>query len=475
VRPSLRSRPLAGLADWCAVDVSAELEPGISSLGQTRTAAELAESAGTGQRLSLMHIGLDGRLKVLDFFPTSSAVFRDILEGGERVDASGIFPGCCPGGRSDVLLRPRVWTAFEDPFSSPPAIAVLCSHLGSDGLAYPVSPDSIVRAAEQRVREQLGVELWAHAEVEFFFGRIQGPSAATREGPSDSCVADDGYQATRPIVFGETARRRAHELLSKMCVRVKYAHAEAGHITALESGGIAWEQHEIELALTPLSQAADAVALTQWVVRQVAEDAGLLCSFDPVVCAGHAGNGLHIHFAALRDGRFVEVLGPPEAPAEEASWLIAGLVQRAGAFMAYGNRVPGSFARLTQGREAPQDVSWGVSDRHALIRIPIRPRTETGRLTGAPTVELRLPDGSAHPHLLLATAAYAFVEGARTQDRESLLDRSRVGGPGPDPLPHDPREVAAALEHWRPHLTEDHLFPQRLLDATVAELRQRDA
>ena len=42
---------------------------------------------------------------------------RDILEGGERADGSSLFRGLGLHGASDILLRPRLETAFLDPFS----------------------------------------------------------------------------------------------------------------------------------------------------------------------------------------------------------------------------------------------------------------------------------------------------------------------------------------------------------------------
>jgi glutamine synthetase len=441
---------------------------------RTWTSAELAAAAyGVVERVSLMHVGLDGRLKVLDFCPTSAAQLVDILEGGERADASSLFLGDAPTGRSDVLLRPRIETAFEDPFSARPALALLCSHRGADGLPFAESPDSIVRTAERKVREQLGIELWAHAEVEFFLGRPEGsPSGRAWTEPIPPGTVDDAYHATRPFVFGEAERRRAQTTLSNMGIGIKYAHAEVGHIPPSETGGIAWEQHEIELALAPLARAADAVVLTQWVLRQVADNAGLLCSFEPVVRPGHACNGLHFHFAARRDGRFLDPIGIDESLGEEASWLVAGLVQVAGALMAFGNRSPDSFIRLTQGREAPQRISWGVSDRHALIRIPLRPGTDTGRPTGAPTIEFRLPDGSAQPHLLLAAGASAFLLGKRTSNRVRLLSDTRIGTGRGFPLPQTPEAVADELERWRSLFVEDGVFPSPLLDLIITGLRR---
>ena len=219
--------------------------------------------------VSLMHVGSDGWLKTLDFVPRSESHLRDVIEGGERADGSSIFAGTgIRAGASDILLRPRVASAFLDPFSKVPALVLLCSHAGRDGRPLPESPDTIVRAAFARVRAELGVELQALGEVEYFL--------AKRTSEEDFYGADDrGYHASSPFVFGERLRRTALAVLADIGVPIKYGHSEVGYIPATESDDSIWEQHEIEMALSPLPDAAEGVVLTQWVLRNLAHQSGM--------------------------------------------------------------------------------------------------------------------------------------------------------------------------------------------------------
>jgi len=174
------------------------------------------------------------------------------------------------------VLRPRLSTAFLDPFASLPTLAMMCSHAGRDGKPLPQSPDTIVQAAHERLRRETGVELFAHGEVEYFL--------AKRSEEKDIYGASErGYHATAPFVFGESLRRRALALLAEIGVPVKYAHSEVGYVEAGEADGLIWEQHEIELALAPLPQAADGVVLAQWVLRNLAHRDGMRVSFDPIL------------------------------------------------------------------------------------------------------------------------------------------------------------------------------------------------
>jgi glutamine synthetase len=426
---------------------------------------------GHGVRLvSLMHVGGDGWLKALDFVPRSREHLRDILSGGERADGSSLFVGLgLEVGASDILLRPRVETAFLDPFAAQPTLVLLCGHAGRDGVRLPQSPDSIVRQAAERLTRELGVELHALGEVEYFLGR--------RAGEEDVYGANDrGYHATSPFVFGEALRREAMALLAEIGVPVKYGHSEVGYVQATENDGIIWEQHEIELGLAPLATAADAVVLTQWTLRNLAHRGGMRCSFDPILRRGHAGTGLHFHFSPVRNGEHLGGRGADGALSPPAQWLIAGLVRMGGALMAFGNRTEGSLIRLTQAREAPNAIVWGEFDRSALVRLPIVVTTEDGRRVSPPTIEFRLPDGSTHPHLLLAGVAQAMIEARGGTDVEALLERTSVtalrrGAGAATPVPTRFLEVAEALKAGRAALEAGGVFPPVLLDRLIERLR----
>ncbi len=411
------------------------------------------------QVVSLLHVGGDGRLKTLDFVPRDFTHLRAILHGGERADGSSLFADTgLRGAASDIALRPRIGSAFLDPFSEVPTLALLCAHLGRDGAPLPESPDTIVRRAAQRVREVAGFDLDAHGEVEYFLGRPAHAGADER--------ADRGYHAASPWVFGQELRRRAMTILTAMGVPLKYGHSEVGHIAAGEGDGNIWEQHEIELALAPLAQAADAIVLTQWVLENLAARAGWRCSFAPIVRAGHAGSGLHVHLSARRGAAADRVLDDGGALTADAAAIVAGLVDGGAALMAFGNRVPASFVRLTQGKESPAGVTWGASNRHALVRIPFLAKDARGVALATPTVEFRLADGSAHPHLLLAGIAQTACAGAAldTATRDTLLRGTQANGGAPRlQLPRDAAGIAAAVARSREMLEAGGVFPAGLL------------
>ncbi|MBZ5496472.1 MAG: glutamine synthetase beta-grasp domain-containing protein [Acidobacteriia bacterium] len=423
--------------------------------------------------VSLMHVGGDGWLKTLDFVPRDLQHLQDILEGGERADGSSLFAGKgIREGTSDMLLRPRVESAFLDPFSPSPTLVLMCLHLGQDGGPLRESPDAILRRSYEHLRATTGVDLWALGEVEYFLGK--------HASESDIYGADErGYHASSPFVFGQTLRRQALVTLAEIGVRVKYGHSEVGYIAATEADDMIWEQHEVELALTPLPQAAESVALTQWVLRNLVHQHGMRCSFDPILRKGHAGSGLHFHLSPMVDGKHAGRSSGAEQLSAPGKWLVAGLVQFGSALMAFGNRSAGSFVRLSQAKEAPTAITWGAYDRHALVRLPLIATTAEGRVVSPPTIEFRLPDGSAHPHLLLAGVAQAMFAGRLTPDLDALLARTSSSSVTPktgavtngDRLPASFPEIADLLAAHRSVLEQGGVFPPSLIDQFLTVLR----
>jgi len=91
------------------------------------------------------------------------------------------------------------------------------------------------------------------------------------------------------------------------------------------------------------------------------------------------------------------------------------------------------------------------------------------------TIELRLADGSADVHLLLAGMAVAARRGLG--DPESLELAARLSTRDHDDfeqLPTSCAESADALETARASFEADGIFPSELIDAVLARLRADD-
>jgi glutamine synthetase len=120
-------------------------------------------------------------------------------------------------------------------------------------------------------------------------------------------------------------------------------------------------------------------------------------------------------------------------------------------------------------------LTWGRYNRKALIRIPIVPTNAEGQPTAAETIEFRLPDGSTHPHLLLAGIAQAIVAGHAVPNPAELLARTAVTAEGASAaatrVPLTFGEVADEVDRSRDVLQAGSVFTPNLLDRVVALLR----
>jgi glutamine synthetase len=324
----------------------------------------------------------------------------------------------------------------------------------------------MLRLAYERLTAETGVRLHGLGEIEFFLGKR----------PDDSDIygaAERGYHASAPFVFGESLRRKALVLLSEIGVPVKYGHSEVGYIQADDVDERIWEQHEIELGLQPLPTAADSVVITQWLLRNLAQQSGLRCSFDPILRKGHAGSGMHFHLSPVVGGVHQPNHGPDGALRDTAKWLIGGLVRYANGLMAFGNRSAASFVRLTQAKEAPSTITWGRYNRKALIRLPIIATDETGRSVSPETIEFRLADGTAHPHLLLAGIAQAMTAGRSLEHLDALIEKTSaqtLHSPYAIAVPRTFAEVGEALRQERDVHEAGGVFPRHVIDRVLEAL-----
>lgn len=458
-----------------------EPHPVVRALGKPAadfTAGDLVravEDLGLRQ-VNLRYVGGDGRLKTLAFPVDSRDQVAEVLVRGERVDGSSIFSGT-DTGTSDVYVVPRYRTAFVNPFGERPSLDVLCSFYDEQGRPLPFAREQVVRRAAEVLTRETGMALEAFGELEYYLvGEPEGlyPVEAER-----------GYQESSPFSKGQRVREQVLGHLSAMGVPVKYAHGEVGGVV---EDGRQLVQHEIELRPAPVEQAADHLVLAKWVVREVAHAHGLEAVFAPSVSGDGAGNGLHVHSRLVRDG--VNAITDGDGVDDTGRRLVVGYLSTARALTAFGNTVPTSYLRFSDGDESPEGICWGEKDRTGLVRVPLAwaggvlpamvAHANPGRDEAVPepavhpqTVELRLGDGSADVHLLLAGMAVAARHGLGDPDALEKAERlSTAHHDDFEQLPTSCAESADALQAQRALFEADGVFPGALVDALLEDLRE---
>lgn len=446
------------------------------------------------ERITFHYTGLDGQLKELKLPVSDLSHAERVLASGERVDGSSLFKGMVDTSLSDLYVVPSYKTAFINPFDSR-SLGFICRFLDHKGDYASFPPDNILRRSHERFQANTGTELWALGELEFF---VIGEGGAELFAPQRQA----GYHTSAPFFKSGEVVDEMVRTIAQITGAVKYAHAEVGFIDSVRSdkpllSGKRAEQHEIEFLTRPIDEMGDFLALSKWIIRNVAYRRGMLVTFAPKLEEGVAGNGLHVHMEVVKNGQS-QMTKSDGSLSDAALKLIGGLVYYASTLSAFGNTVASAFLRLVPNQEAPTRICWSHSNRSALIRVPlgwsakqdlaktVNPKQleEFRDTRGRQTVEIRSPDGSAHSHLLLSglcTAAEygltqagtmdlakrTFVEGNIFADRELLATL--------EPLPGSCVSCARLLRDRRDMYEQFGLFPSSVINYVIELLeKERD-
>jgi len=363
------------------------------------------------EAINFRHLGGDGRLKTLNFIVNSNEQLDRLLSAGERVDGSSLF-SYIDSATSDLYILPRYKTAFLNPFSTIPAIDILCTYYTKEGVRLPSSPENIIKKAHDVLTAETGLNFDAMGELEYY--------VSSNRNKLYPMIVQKGYQESSPFCKWEALRYEAMQAIAQAGGLLKYGHSEVGCIYSEEQE---MEQNEIEFLPVPVEDAADQIAVAKWVLRMLGNKYGVAISFAPKIAIGHAGSGLHVHTRLVKNGKNMMVDG--NGLSDTAKKAIAGFLNLAPSLTAFGNTVPLSYLRLVPHQEAPTNICWGDRNRSVLVRVPLgwlsvgdmardanpQEKEESRNFSENQTVEFRCPDGSANIHLLMAGLTVAARHG----------------------------------------------------------------
>jgi glutamine synthetase len=124
---------------------------------------------------------------------------------------------------------------------------------------------------------------------------------------------------------------------------------------------------------------------------------------------GINGSGMHTNMSLFKYG--VNAFYDPKDPlglSQEAYYFIGGIIKHMRSMAAITNPLVNSYKRLVPGYEAPVYIAWSCKNRSPLIRIPASRQKGT-------RVELRCPDPSSNPYLVLAACLAAGLDGIKNK------------------------------------------------------------
>ena len=405
--------------------------------------------------ISLQFTDIAGMLKNVTI---PVAMLADCLDHGVWFDGSAL-EGPARVAETDMYLVPDIATFAVMPWDDATGVVTarfICDVYSPDGRPYAGDPRRVFRRAVADA-QAMGFVYRLSAEVEFFLFKTDSDTRPVLI-PNDSV----GYFDATNDSFTRF-RRHVVKALGAFNINVNATHHEG-----------AVGQHEIDLQIESGMAAADAVMTLRQVLRSMALQQGLFASFMPKPMMGINGSGMHVHQSLADAVTGVNVFidqNDSYGLSPVAKHFMAGLLDHAPGMLAVLAPLVNSYKRLVPGYEAPAYVSWGRTNRGALVRVPriLPDRPQTTR------IELRSPDPACNPYLAYAVMLQAGLDGIRRElplppaaeeDLVTMNARSRIH----PLLPMTLGEAVTELQ--RDEVIADTLGP--LIYQRFVESRQRE-
>lgn len=403
-----------------------------------------------------------------------------VVEEGIGFDASNL--GFANVDRSDMLLKPDLSFAFEDPVDPEGKVLYFFSHMQEIGSDASFGQDlrHIIRKALDALKKEgladeakIGLELEFNVLDELYSTmtpretsfRVESSELANPPGGEElyRIYKRHGYFRSEPNDHLFNIRNEIVSTLKKVGLEVKYHHHEVGS-----------SQAEIEFKLLPVEFMADATVLAKNICHRIASRHSKIITFIPKLIPGEAGNGMHLHHFLLKDG--VNVFNDESGLyklSKAALSYIGGILKHASSLLALTNPTTNSYRRLIPGYEAPVKAVFAEGNRSAAIRVPAYVIDPEER-----RFEFRTIDATCNPYLAYAAIMMAGLDGVRKG-----IDPSREGfGPYETNLYELPKgeldriqsfpaslEIALdALKKDQGYLLYNNVFPPHLIEKWIA-------
>ena len=333
-----------------------------------------------------------GQLKAVTI-PVSQ--LKNALENNVWFDGSSIegFARIC---ESDMYLKLDAATFAILPWTrgnGHTTCRFICDVYKPDGTPYESDPRHILKTQIARAKA-LGFEYNVGPELEFFL--LKRDNGAIVPLPHDHAGYFDQVTDAATDV-----RKEMTLALQDLGIVVEALHHE-----------VADGQHEIDFRYGDPLTTADNALTFKLALKMIAAKHGLHATFMPKPFFGINGSGMHVHQSIIKNGvnAFYDTTDAYHL-SDLAKSFIAGELRHIKAMNAILNPLVNSYKRLVVGYEAPVYITWGQTNRSALVRIP---RVNPDR-PSATRAELRCPDPAANPYLAFAVMLAAGLEGVESE------------------------------------------------------------
>ena len=340
------------------------------------------------------------RLQFTDIFGDLKNVAITSSQIEKALDNKIMFDGSSIEGfarieESDMYLYPDYDTYETFPWrpQQGKVARLICDVYTPDGKPFEGDPRWILKKTIKEANE-MGYRFDVGPECEFFLFHTDDNGLPTTLSHEKA-----GYFDLGPNDLGENIRRDMVLTLEDMGFEIEASHHE-----------VAPAQHEIDFKYDEALKTADNIQTFKMTVKTIAKRHGLYATFMPKPKFGISGSGMHINMSlATEEGKniFADENGKIGL-SDDAYHFIAGIMKHARGMSAITNPLVNSYKRLVPGYEAPVYIAWSAKNRSPLIRIP------ASRGNGT-RVELRNPDPTANPYLVLALCLAAGLDGIKNK------------------------------------------------------------
>ena len=361
------------------------------------------------------------------------------VKHGTWFDGSSI-EGFTRIAESDQYLMPDMTTFAEIPWqpaSGPRGTArIICDVFTPRGEPFVGDPRFVLRRQVERARK-MGFIVNMGPELEFFlFNR----DANGKVAPLPHDLA--GYFDFSTDLAQEV-RQDMVDALEAFGIRVEAAHHE-----------VAAGQHEIDFEYSDALRTADNAITFKFALKAIAQQHGLYATFMPKPIHGINGSGMHTHqslFSIAEHRNAFADASNAYGLSDVARSYMAGILAHARGMSAVLAPLVNSYKRLVPGYEAPTYLTWGRTNRSALIRVPM---VSPGKSVEGTRAEVRCPDPSSNTYLAFAAMIAAGLDGVEKgltladPVEESLfeMDAATIAAKGIRELPGTLGEALDELE-----------------------------
>lgn len=253
-----------------------------------------------------------------------------------------------------------------------------------------IAPRNLLKRVVKQYHQQ-GLKPIIGPELEFFLLQIDKNGKISRYNDKHSCVYMVGQRSDPKGIIREMLK----------------AARDLGLLVSAANQEHCRGQFEINMLHSEAVDAADRAFQMKVMVKELAERHGLLATFMGKPFNDDDSSGFHIHLS-LNDQNGINLFTQPETEdhlSSLARHFLAGVLEHASALMAFFAPTINSYKRLDETNSlVSTTANWAYDNRTSFIRVPDDYETNT-------RFEIRAPDASSNPYLVIATSLLAGFDG----------------------------------------------------------------